>query len=133
MKIYKIRVTGEVLSTSTATRRCIVAGHVLTFGREPVYLRAAQLPPELADDRHLRIEAVDTAPPGAEVIRLKAERVEEPEAADAVPGEADNKLKAERVEEPEAADTLPENRLKAERVELPEAASTAARPGSRRR
>jgi hypothetical protein len=135
MKIYKIRVTGEVLSTSTATRRCIVAGNVLTFGREPVYLRAAQLPPELADDRHLKIEAVETIPPGAEVIRLKAERVEEPEAADTLPGEEDDdhKLKAERVEEPEAADTLPENRLKAERVELPEAAATTARSGSRRR
>ena len=133
MKIYKIRVTGEVLSTSTATRRCVVAGNVLTFGREPVYLRAVKLPPELADDRHLKIETVETVPPGAEVIRLKAERVEEPESADALPGEDDGKLKAERVEEPQAADTLPETRLKAERVELPEAAATAARPGRQRR
>jgi hypothetical protein len=134
MKIYQIRVTGEVLSTSEATRRCIVAGHVLTFGREPVYVQAAQLPPELAGDRHLKIEAVETAPPGAEVIRLKAERVEEPAAADTLPDEdPTNKLKAERVEEPQAADALPETRLKAERVELPEAAATTARPGSRRR
>lgn len=134
MKIYKIRVTGEVLSTSTATRRCLVAGNVLTFGREPVYLRAAKLPPELADDRHLKIETVETVPAGAEVIRLKAERVEEPEAADTLPGEdPTNKLKAERVEEPQAADPLPETRLKAERVELPEAAVTTARPGRQRR
>jgi hypothetical protein len=133
MKTYKIRVTGEVLSTSTATRRCIVAGHVLTFGREPVYLQAAQLPPELDSDRHLKIEVVETAPPGVEVIRLKAERVEEPAAADSLPDEDGSKLKAERVEEPQAADTLPETRLKAERVELPEAAATTARPGTRRR
>jgi hypothetical protein len=133
MKIYKIRVTGEVLSTSTATRRCVVAGNVLTFGREPVYLRAAKLPPELAGDRYLKIETVETAPPGAEVIRLKAERVEEPEAADTLPGKDDGKLKAERVEEPQAADTLLEARLEEERVELPEAAATAGRPGRQRR
>jgi hypothetical protein len=81
MKIYKIRVTGEFLSAPTATRRCKVAGHVLTFGREPVYVRAAKLPPELADDRKLWIETVDTAPTGVPVINLKAERVEEPLAA----------------------------------------------------
>jgi hypothetical protein len=106
MKTYKIRVTGDVLSTSTATRRCVVAGHVLTFGREPVYLRAAKLPPELADDRHLRIETVDTAPSGVPVINLKAERVEEeivapPIAAATIEGEGGpvTNLKAERVEE----------------------------------
>ena len=79
MKIYKIRVTGEVLETANATRRVNVDGQVLTFGREPVYVRAAELPPQLADDRYLRIEKVDSAPPDVEVIELlKPERVQEP-------------------------------------------------------
>jgi hypothetical protein len=34
-------------------------GQVLTFGLEPVYVRAAELPPQLANDSKLRIE---TAP-----------------------------------------------------------------------
>lgn len=80
MKIYKIRVTGDVLDTANATRRVDVAGQVLTFGREPVYVRAAELPPQLADDPKLRIEKVDSAPPDMEVIELlKPERVQEPE------------------------------------------------------
>jgi hypothetical protein len=83
MKIYKIRVTGEVLETVNATRRVNVDGQVLTFGREPVYLRAAELPPQLADDRYLRIEAVEAAPSGTEVIDLKAERVQEEAVAPA--------------------------------------------------
>jgi hypothetical protein len=116
MKTYKIRVTGDVLSTSTATRRCVVAGHVLTFGREPVYLRAAKLPPELADDRHLRIETVDTAPSGVPVINLKAERVEEQIVAPS--GGPVTNLKAERVEEEIVAPSGgPVTDLKAERVE----------------
>jgi hypothetical protein len=45
MKIYKIRVTAEVLDTANATRRVDVDGQVLTFGREPVYVRAAELIP----------------------------------------------------------------------------------------
>jgi hypothetical protein len=80
-KIYKIRITGEVLETANATRRVNVDGQVLTFGREPVYVRADELPAQLADDRMLRIEAVDTAPPGVVVINLKPERVQEPETA----------------------------------------------------
>lgn len=80
--VYKIRVTGDVLDTATATRRVDVAGQVLTFGREPIYVRAAELPPQLADDPKLRIEKVDSAPPDMEVIELlKAERVQEPETA----------------------------------------------------
>ena len=78
-KIYKIRVTGDVLDTATATRRVDVDRQVLTFGREPVYVRAAELPPQLADDRMLRIEAVEAAPVGVVVIELKPERVQEPE------------------------------------------------------
>ena len=78
MKVYKIRVTGEVLETAAATRRCAVDGRVLTFGREPVYVRAAELPPQLADDPKLRIEAVETAPAGVVVIELKPERVQHP-------------------------------------------------------
>ena len=82
MKIYKIRVTGDVLETANATRRVEVYGQVLTFGREPVYVRAAELPPQLADDPKLRIEKVDSAPPDMEVIELlKPERVQEPETA----------------------------------------------------
>ena len=82
MKIYKIRVTGEVLETANATRRVNVDGQVLTFGLEPVYVRAAELPPQLADDPKLRIEKVDSAPPDMEVIELlKPERVQEPETA----------------------------------------------------
>ena len=69
-KIYKIRITGEVLETANATRRVNVDGQVLTFGREPVYVRADELPAQLADDRMLRIEAVDTVPPGVVVINL---------------------------------------------------------------
>jgi len=81
-KIYKIRVTADVLETSNATRRVTVDGQVLTFGLEPVYVRAAELRPQLADDAHLRIEKVDSAPPDMEVIELlKPERVQEPETA----------------------------------------------------
>jgi hypothetical protein len=97
MNVYKIRVTGAVLETSHATRRARVDGQVMTFGREPVYIRADELPAELADDPCLHIEKVESAPPGVAVTRLKAERVQEPEAA------AVNRLKAERVQEPEAA------------------------------
>lgn len=78
-KIYKIRVTGDVLETANATRRVDVYGQVLTFGREPVYVRAAELPPQLADNPHLRIETVDSAPPDMEIIELlKPERVQDP-------------------------------------------------------
>ena len=97
MNVYKIRVTGAVLETANATRRVVVDGQVLTFGREPVYIRAAALPTEIADDPCLRIEEVQSAPPGVSVTKLKAERVQEPEA------DAATKLKAERVQEPEAA------------------------------
>ena|SRR5690349_3322776 len=97
MNVYKIRVTGAVLETANATRRVNVAGQVLTFGTVPVYIRAAALPPEIADDPCLRIEEVQSAPPGVEVTKLKAERVQDPEADEPV-----DKLKAERVQEPEA-------------------------------
>lgn len=39
---------------------------------------AAELPPQLVDDRCLRIEEVDSAPPDSEVVALKPERVQEP-------------------------------------------------------
>ena len=83
MKIYKLRVTAEVLETVNATRRVIVDGQVLTFGREPVYIQTDELPLQLADDRYLMIEAVDSAPSGSEVIDLKAERVQEEAVAPA--------------------------------------------------
>jgi hypothetical protein len=87
MKMYKIRVTAEVLETVNATRRVIVDDQVLTFGREPVYVRVDELPPQLADDRYLMIEAVDSAPSDSEVIDLKAERVQEEAVA---PGDDPN-------------------------------------------
>lgn len=122
MKIYKVRVTGGVLETAAATRRCKVHGRVLTFGREPVYLQAAKLPPELANDNCLRIEPVDSAPLGVEVQKLKAERIEQP-ANDDTPPDEEARLKAERTEQPADDDTPPdeEARLKAERVEQPAA------------
>ncbi|HEX3129014.1 MAG TPA: hypothetical protein VH394_16900 [Thermoanaerobaculia bacterium] len=131
MKTYKIRVTGDILETVAATRRVNVSGQVLTFGREAVYLRAHELPSELADDRHLRVEVLpaDTAvPPGSAVIDLKSERLQEPEAdilPEPPPGDEID-LKSERVQEPEA-DVLPEPPpdseidLKSERVQEPEA------------
>ena len=52
---------------------------MVTFGREPVYVLAAELLPQLADDPYLRIETVDSAPPDVEVIEfLKPERVQDP-------------------------------------------------------
>jgi hypothetical protein len=95
MSMYKIRVTAEVLETVNATRRVNVDGRVLTFGREPVYLQADELPPQLVDDRYLMIEAVDSAPSGAEVIDLKAERVQEESVA---PGD-ESDLELESVQE----------------------------------
>ena len=85
-KIYKIRVTADVLETANATRRVTVDGQVLTFGLEPVYVRAAELPPQLADDTHLRIETVDSVPPDMEVIELlKPERVQDPTGTSVAP------------------------------------------------
>ena len=122
MKTYKIRVTGDVLETAAATRRVNVSGQVLTFGREPVYLQADELPSQLADDRHLRVEVLpaDTAvPPGSEVIDLKSERVQEPEA-DVLPGDP----------EPPPGD---ETDLKSERVQESTVAPAAAAAGRKRR
>ena len=90
-KIYKIRVTAEVLETPNATRRVNVDGQVLTFGLEPIYVTAAQLPSQLADDPHLRIETVEAAPSGMEVIELKPERVQEPTAASVAPASTTRK------------------------------------------
>jgi hypothetical protein len=75
-QIYKIRVTGEVLETATATRQHNVDGQVLTFGRDPIYLQADKLPQKLTADPYLEINPVDTVPPGNDVIDLKAERVQ---------------------------------------------------------
>ena len=130
MSVYKIRVTGEVLETAAATRRCAVDGQVLTFGREPVYLEASELPSELGGDPFLWIEKVDSTPAGSEVLRLKAERIQEP--GDAFP-EDGPALKAERIQEP--ADVIPgdEPALKAERIQEPEEALALAGPPSRKR
>jgi hypothetical protein len=75
--IYKIRVTGDVLDTANATRQLKIEGRTLIFGREPLYLQAETLPEKIATDPYLDITAVDTVPPGTEVIDLKAERVQE--------------------------------------------------------
>ena len=91
MKTYKIRVTADVLETSNATRRVTVDGQVLTFGLEPVYVRAAELPPQLANDTLLRIEGVEAAPLGMEVIDLKPERVQEPTLASVAPASTTRK------------------------------------------
>ncbi|HVS00031.1 MAG TPA: hypothetical protein VMW27_25620 [Thermoanaerobaculia bacterium] len=80
MNVYEIRVTSAALDTSNAIRRITVDGQVLTFGREPVYIRAAELPPKLTEDPYLRIQEVKSAPPGVAVTMLKAERVQVPEA-----------------------------------------------------
>ena len=85
-KIYRIRVTGEVLETPNATRRVDVDGQVVTFGREPVYVRAAELPPQIASNPNLRIETVDSAPPDMEVIELlKPERGQDPAPGSVAP------------------------------------------------
>jgi hypothetical protein len=146
MKTYKIRVTGDVLETAAATRRVNVSGQVLTFGREPVYLRADELPSEIADDLHLRVEALpaDTAlPPGSEVINLKSERLQEPEAdpipvdPDITSGEEPN-LKSERLQDPEPPllpDDTPggETDLKSERLQESTAAPVQAAASRKRR
>jgi hypothetical protein len=150
MKIYKIRVTREVLETVNATRRADVYGEVLTFGREPVYVRAAELPPQLADDRYLHIETVDSAPSVVVVIDLKSERVQEPTVAsdeeldlkservqeptaEAFPGD-ETDLKSERVQEPTAETSPgPETDLKSERVQEPTAAAAPAYAAPSRR
>jgi hypothetical protein len=135
MKTYKIRVTGDVLETVAATRRVNVSGQVLTFGHESVYLRTHELPSELTDDRHLRIEVLPagvTVPLGSEVIDLKSERLQEPEAdiAPPLPGGSGEEidLKSERLQEP-GATVLPgepppsdEIDLKSERLQEPGAA-----------
>jgi len=107
MKLYKIRVTGDVLETAAATRRVNVDGLVLTFGREPVYVQADELPQQLAGDPYLRIEAVESTPLGADVIDLKSERVQEPTtavaSADTLLPDDDTDLKSERVQKPAGA------------------------------
>ena len=95
--IYKVRVTGEVLDTATGTRQYNVEGRLLTFGRDPIYLRADKLPKKLTADPYLKIDAVETAPPDIVVIDLKSERVQEPEAAAVDPG-IETDLKSERVQ-----------------------------------
>lgn len=130
MKIYKIRVTGEVLETANATRRANVDGEVLTFGREPVYVRAAELPPQLADDRCLHIETVDSAPSVVVVIDLKSERVQVQEPTVAADEVID--LKSERVQEPTAA-ADEEIDLKSERVQEPETVTASAAPEPQRK
>jgi hypothetical protein len=40
----------------------------VSFGSEPAYIRTAELPPQLADDRYPRIETMDSEPVGVPVI-----------------------------------------------------------------
>lgn len=133
--VFKIRIRRPeiLLDTPAGTRRYTVHGEVLTFGREPVYLQASQLPPELANDAYLDVEPVEAAPPGTEVLHLKAERIEQPANDNTGPGE-ESRLKAERIEQPAANDndSGEESRLKAERIEQPSAAAASTRANSKR-
>ena len=95
-QIFKVRVTGEILDTANGTRQYNVEGRLLTFGRDPIYLRAESLPKKLTTDPYLRIDTVTAVPPDVVVIDLKAERVQED--ATLAPGAALD-LKAERVQE----------------------------------
>ncbi len=106
--VFKIRIRRPeiILDTPAGTRRYTIHGQVLTFGREPVYLQAAQLPPELANDAYLDVEPVEAMPPGTEVLHLKAERIEQP-ANDNTGSDEESRLKAERVEQPAAATDRP--------------------------
>ena len=135
MKTYKIRVTGDVLETAAATRRVNVSGQVLTFGREPVYLRTDELPSQLADDLHLRVELVEEAPPGSEVIDLKSERLQEPEADILLepPPDDETDLKSERLQDPEPMDPGDETDLKSERLQESTVAPAAAAASRKRR
>jgi hypothetical protein len=119
--IYKIRVTGEVLETPAATRRCKVEDEILTFGREPIYIEIDELPAKLSTDLYLRIDLVDAdcVPAGApvltkkrrprpdEIITLRSERVERDDA------DIHIHLRSERVENDDTETTL-----RSERVEL---------------
>jgi len=98
--IFKVRVTGAVLETVTATRQYKIGDDVLTFGRDPIYLRAEKLPHKLTSDPYLRIDTVETAPSDVVIIDLKAERVqfESTVAPGSEPGDSTD-LKAERVQE----------------------------------
>jgi hypothetical protein len=118
--IYKIRVTGEVLDTPAATRRCKVEDEILTFGREAIYIEIDELPAKLATDLYLRIDLVDAdcVPAGAPVLTkkrrprpdeldtLRSERVERDDA------DIHIHLRSERVENDDT------NTLRSERVEL---------------
>ena len=109
--LYEIRADRDVTSKGpegSGTRRRTVklpGGPItLTIGAQPIYLNADVLPPEIATDEHLLTKAVTAGSfdPGATVIDLKAERVQEEMTAD--PGDpGDNPdLKAERVQEDSA-------------------------------
>jgi hypothetical protein len=106
--IYKIRVTGEVLDTPAATRRCKVEDEILTFGREAIYIEVDELPAQLSTDLYLRIDLVDAdcVPAGAQVISKKRR----PPGPDEI-----LTLRSERVEND---DPDIEIRLRSERVEL---------------
>ena len=119
--IYKIRVTGEVLETPAATRRCKVEDEILTFGREAIYIEVDELPAQLSTDLYLRIDLVeaDCVPAGArviskkrrppgpdDIITLRSERVERDDA------DIHIHLRSERVENDDTAT------LRSERVEL---------------
>jgi hypothetical protein len=113
--LYEIRADRDVTSKGpegSGTRRRTVklpgGPMTLTIGAQPIYLNADVLPPEIAGDEHLLTKAVtaESFDPGATVIDLKAERVQEEMAAappdDAAALAAEDKLKAERVQNPTA-------------------------------
>ena len=144
-KIYRIRVTGDVLETVNAMRRHNIDGQVITFGREPVYIEADELPEELADDNYLRIDTVDAAPAGVRVIQKKKRLPPPPDWEQhkkRLPPPDDGglgnlsgdfaELKSERVQEPTAVLATEEpgavGELKSERVQEPAAVAVGTDP-----
>jgi hypothetical protein len=124
--LYEIRADRDVTSKGpegSGTRRRTVklpgGPMTLTIGAQPIYLNADVLPPEIAGDEHLLTKAVTagTFDPGATIINLKAERVQEEMTAD--PGDTGDTtdLKAERVQKEMAAAPPDVDDLKAERVQ----------------
>ena len=108
--IFKIRTDREVSAKGpegSGTRRRTVSypggSMTLVLGAQPTYLECDMLPREIAQDQHLLVQEVSPGTVDIEItiINLKAERVQEPEAASLVdPGVLDPNLKAERVQEP---------------------------------
>ena len=128
--IFKIRTDREVSAKGpegSGTRRRTVSypggSMTLVLGAQPTYLECDMLPREIVRDQHLLVQEVSPGSVDVEItiINLKAERVQEPEAAALVdPGVLDPNLKAERVQEPTSiAPVEPEPELAMAAAEAP--------------